>query len=186
MPSATRRSARARLTVAQAVVNYLNEIGLPCKGAARGNVPGTDQRHSMAYASAGRSRRGVSRRARRRSNWPPPARAASWPRSSAIPGPIYSVRYDKVPLAEVANSERTFPETVDRPERLRRDRRFRPLRQAAVGQRHGQSADGRRPAADDPLRADLRRAETSQVHTPSRPIKPRGCVEHVATTITAT
>jgi 6-phosphofructokinase 1 len=23
--------------------------------------------------------------------------------------PIYSVRYDKVPLAEVANSERTFP-----------------------------------------------------------------------------
>ena len=24
-------------------------------------------------------------------------------------GPIYSVRYDKVPLAEVANSERTFP-----------------------------------------------------------------------------
>ena len=25
------------------------------------------------------------------------------------PGPIYNVRYDKVPLAEVANSERTFP-----------------------------------------------------------------------------
>ena len=25
------------------------------------------------------------------------------------PGPIYSVRYDKVPLAEVVNSERTFP-----------------------------------------------------------------------------
>jgi 6-phosphofructokinase 1 len=25
------------------------------------------------------------------------------------PGPIYSVRYDKVPLQEVANSERTFP-----------------------------------------------------------------------------
>ena len=24
-------------------------------------------------------------------------------------GPMYSVRYDKVPLAEVANSERTFP-----------------------------------------------------------------------------
>ena len=30
------------------------------------------------------------------------------------PGPIYSVRYDKVPLAEVANSERTFPDRVDR------------------------------------------------------------------------
>ena len=25
------------------------------------------------------------------------------------PGPIYSVRYDRVPLGEVANSERTFP-----------------------------------------------------------------------------
>jgi ATP-dependent phosphofructokinase / diphosphate-dependent phosphofructokinase len=25
------------------------------------------------------------------------------------PGPIYSVRYDKVPLEDVANSERTFP-----------------------------------------------------------------------------
>ena len=26
------------------------------------------------------------------------------------PGAIYSVRYDKVPLTEVANSERTFPD----------------------------------------------------------------------------
>jgi 6-phosphofructokinase 1 len=25
-----------------------------------------------------------------------------------VPGEVYSVRYDKVPLAEVANSERTF------------------------------------------------------------------------------
>ena len=67
------------------------------------------------------------------------------------PGPIYSVRYDKVPLAEVANSERTFPGQVDRPERLRRDRRVRALRQAAGRRRHGQPADGRRPAAHDPL-----------------------------------
>ena len=27
-----------------------------------------------------------------------------------MPGPTYGVTYDKVPLAEVANSERTFPE----------------------------------------------------------------------------
>ena len=58
------------------------------------------------------------------------------------PGPIYSVRYDKVPLVEVANSERTLPPALDRPERLRRDRRFRPLRQAAGGRRHDQPADG--------------------------------------------
>ena len=38
-------------TVAQTVVNYLNKVGLKARGSARGNVPGTDQRHSMAYAS---------------------------------------------------------------------------------------------------------------------------------------
>src|SRR5687768_17472949 len=38
-------------TVCQLVVNYLNKVGLKAKGSARGNVPGTDQRHSMAYAS---------------------------------------------------------------------------------------------------------------------------------------
>ena len=37
--------------MAQIVVNYLNKVGLAAKGAARGNVPGTDQRHAMAYAS---------------------------------------------------------------------------------------------------------------------------------------
>ncbi len=41
----------SQMTVAQVVVNYLNKVGLAAKGAARGNVPGTDQRHSMAYAS---------------------------------------------------------------------------------------------------------------------------------------
>jgi 6-phosphofructokinase 1 len=41
----------SRFTVAQAVVNYLNQVGLATKGMARSNIPGTDQRHSMAYAS---------------------------------------------------------------------------------------------------------------------------------------
>ncbi len=41
----------SQLTVAQVVVNYLNQVGLAAKGAARGNVPGTDQRHAMALAS---------------------------------------------------------------------------------------------------------------------------------------
>ncbi len=41
----------SKITVAQTVVNYLNSVGLATKGAARCNVPGTDQRHSMAYAS---------------------------------------------------------------------------------------------------------------------------------------
>ena len=39
------------MTVEQIVVNYLNEVGLAARGAARGNVPGTDQRDSIIYAS---------------------------------------------------------------------------------------------------------------------------------------
>jgi 6-phosphofructokinase 1 len=99
----------SRSTVAQLVVNYLNEAGLAAKGAARGNVSGTDQRHSMAYASpvdldeAYKSGQMAALLA---------ARGESGYMSTILrePGPIYNVRYDKVPLAEVANSERTFPQ----------------------------------------------------------------------------
>ncbi len=95
-------------TVAQAVVNYLNQVGIPCKGAARANVMGTDQRHSMAYASAvdldeayGVGQKAVELAAAGQSGY-----MATILRN---PGLIYNVRFDKVPLGEVANSERTFP-----------------------------------------------------------------------------
>jgi 6-phosphofructokinase 1 len=95
-------------TVAQVVVNYLNQIGLPCKGAARANVMGTDQRHSIVYASPvdldeayGVGQKAVELAAAGQSGF-----MATILRN---PGLIYSVRYDKVPLGEVANSERTFP-----------------------------------------------------------------------------
>lgn len=95
-------------TVCQTVVNYLNRVGLKAKGSARGNVPGTDQRHSMAYAStvdldeayhAGENCAVLA------------ARGESGFMSTILrnPGPIYEVTYGKVPLAEVANSERKFP-----------------------------------------------------------------------------
>lgn len=98
----------SQTTVAQTVVNYLNRVGLASKGAARGNVSGTDQRHSMAYAStvdleeAYRSGQMAALLA---------ARGESGYMSTILrePGDIYSARYDKVPLAEVANSERAFP-----------------------------------------------------------------------------
>ncbi len=98
----------SQMTVAQAVVNYLNKAGLAAKGAARGNVPGTDQRHAMALAStvdleeAYRSGQMAALLA---------ARGESGFMSTILrnEGPIYSVRYDRVPLEEVANSERTFP-----------------------------------------------------------------------------
>jgi 6-phosphofructokinase 1 len=98
----------SQITVAQVVVNYLNTVGLAAKGAARGNVPGTDQRHSMAYAStvdldeAYRIGENAAQLA---------ATGQSGYMSTILrnSGPIYSVRYDKARLEEVANSERTFP-----------------------------------------------------------------------------
>lgn len=97
----------SQMTVAQIVVNYLNKVGLAAKGAARGNVPGTDQRHAMALAStvdleeAYKSGQMAALLA---------ARGESGYMSTIlrVPGEVYSVRYDKVPLSDVANSERTF------------------------------------------------------------------------------
>jgi len=98
----------SKITVAQLVVNALNEKGLPVKGVARGNVPGTDQRHSMAYAS------GVDLDEAYRVGQKAALLAADGQSGQMATilrgeGPVYNVRYDKVPLAEVANSERTFP-----------------------------------------------------------------------------
>ena len=39
------------ITVGQIVTNYLNKVGLKAHGSARGQVPGTDQRDAMVYAS---------------------------------------------------------------------------------------------------------------------------------------
>jgi 6-phosphofructokinase len=98
----------SKMTVAQVIVNYLNDAGLATKGAARGNVAGTAQRHSMAYASSvdldeayrvGQT--AVELAARGESGY-----MATILRE---PGSVYSVRYDKVPLEVVANSERKFP-----------------------------------------------------------------------------
>ncbi len=99
----------SRLTVQQVVVNRLNEAGLPVRGKARGQTPGTDQRSCILRASpvdleeayqvgrkavllAAEGRTGVMATILRR------------------PGPIYGVEYAEVPLTDVANSERNFPE----------------------------------------------------------------------------
>lgn len=96
-------------TVAQMVVNRLNEVGLAARGAARGNVAGTDQRHAIAYTSTvdlDEAYR-VAQKAVLIASEERGGRMATIIRR---PGPIYSVLYDEVPLADVANSERTFPE----------------------------------------------------------------------------
>jgi 6-phosphofructokinase 1 len=95
-------------TVEQVVVNYLNEVGLATRGAARGNVPGTDQRHNMIYASTVDMEEAykVGQKAVLIA-----ADEGSDYMSTLLrkPGPVYSVTYDKVPLDLVANSERSFP-----------------------------------------------------------------------------
>ena len=98
----------SQLTVQQAVVNYLNSKGIKAAGAARGQVPGTDQRHNMIYASVtdldeaySVGRKAVEIALNDGNGW-----MATILRNE---GPVYSVRYDKVPLDKVALSERTFP-----------------------------------------------------------------------------
>ncbi|MGD8904348.1 MAG: diphosphate--fructose-6-phosphate 1-phosphotransferase [Anaerolineae bacterium] len=98
----------SKTTVERVVVNYLNESGLPARGAARGNVPGTDQRHNMIYASTVDMEEAyrVGQKAAQIA-----IEDGSGYMSTILrePGRIYSVRYDKVPLELVANSERAFP-----------------------------------------------------------------------------
>ena len=95
-------------TVEQVVVNYLNDVGIAAVGNARGNVPGTDQRATAIYASTVDLEeayrvgvKAVEVAVEHGSGW-----------MSTIlrkPGSIYQAVYDKVPLEQVANSERAFP-----------------------------------------------------------------------------
>ena len=95
--------------MAQIVTNYLNQRGLCVKGKARLNIPGTDQRHSMAYAStvdldeAYRAGQQAALLVAEGTN----GQMATILRD---PGPVYRVRYGAVPLRQVALSERTFPQ----------------------------------------------------------------------------
>ena len=106
----------SKMTVAQTVVNYLNEVGLSGRGAARANVPGTDQRHSAIYASTvdleeayNLGQKAVEIAVEEGSGY-----MATVLRE---PGDIYRVRYDKVRLEAVANSERAFPASWIAPSR---------------------------------------------------------------------
>jgi len=107
----------SQMTVERIVVNYLNQVGLAARGAARGNVPGTDQRHSMIYASTVDLEEAykVGQKAVLVALEDGSGYMATILRE---PGPIYNVRYDKVELELVAGSERTFPEAWIAPNRL--------------------------------------------------------------------
>ncbi len=107
----------SQMSVAQVVVNALNQRGLAARGAARGQVPGTDQRDTSAYASIVDldeaykvGQKAVEIAHSGENGW-----MATLLRR---PGLIYSVDYDKAPLEKVANSERSFPEQWIAPSRI--------------------------------------------------------------------
>ena len=100
--------ASSGTSVAQVIVNHLNTVGISVPGKARGQVAGVDQRTNMSYASTvdmdesfNLGRKAVEIAIKDGNGY----------MSSILrePGDIYTVRYDKVPLELVANSERTFP-----------------------------------------------------------------------------
>jgi len=95
-------------TVCQLVVNYLNSKGLAVRGSARGQVYGTDQRDTMIYASTVDldEAHKVGCKAAQIAVSEGGGYMATILRR---PGAIYGVEYDKVPLEDVANSERKFP-----------------------------------------------------------------------------
>jgi 6-phosphofructokinase len=106
----------SQTSVFQTVVNYLNGKGLKARGAARGQVMGTDQRDTTAYASIVDldeaykvGQKAVEIALDDGNGW-----MATILRE---PGIIYNVKYDKVPLEKVALSERTFPEKWISPSR---------------------------------------------------------------------
>ncbi len=107
----------SKMSVFQKVVNYLNETGIKAKGAARGQVSGTDQRDTMIYASTVDldeaykvGQKAVEVAMKDGNGW-----MATILRE---PGLIYTVKYDKVPLQKVALSERFFPEKWIAPNRI--------------------------------------------------------------------
>jgi 6-phosphofructokinase len=98
----------SEITVGQIVTNFLNKVGLKVNGAARGQVPGTDQRNAIVYASNVDieeaykvGEKAVSIASEGQSGY----MATILRKNSSN----YEVYYDKVPLEKVANSERAFP-----------------------------------------------------------------------------
>jgi 6-phosphofructokinase 1 len=99
----------SQTTVAQVVVNYLNTLRFPVAGKARGQVPGTDQRNAIAYASTVDldEAYGVGRHAVSVAIADGGGYMATILRASSAGG--YAVRFDKVELERVAARDRSFP-----------------------------------------------------------------------------
>jgi len=99
----------SRQSVAQTVVNVLNERGLAVRGSARCQIPGTLQRHAMIDASTVdlEEAYGVGRYAVELAVNDGTGCMATIVRDAGGP---YRVTYSKAPLEQMANSERRFPQ----------------------------------------------------------------------------
>ena len=95
-------------SVAQTVVNHLNHVGLPVRGSARGQVPGTEQRHAIHLASTVDISEAfeVGRHAAEIALESGTGFMATIQRSTQT---AYAVSYGQATLVEMANSERFFP-----------------------------------------------------------------------------
>ncbi len=95
-------------TVAQTIVNFLNRRGIAARGSARGQIPGTEQRHAIADASTVdlNEAYAVGRRAVRIAIEEGTGFMATIERTGNAP---YAVSYGKALLVEMASSERRFP-----------------------------------------------------------------------------
>ncbi|MCS7240661.1 MAG: diphosphate--fructose-6-phosphate 1-phosphotransferase [Candidatus Bipolaricaulota bacterium] len=107
----------SRLSVAQALVNFLNDVGLPAQGHARGQLPGTEQRDAVLYASTvdleeayAVGQVGVELAAQGVSDVMVTIRRAA--------GPVYRPEYGTIPLSEVAGKDRPFPKEWIHPSRV--------------------------------------------------------------------
>ena len=98
----------SRTTVAQEVINYLNDAGLPVRGMARCQVPGNDQRNSIINASTVDLKEAEELGVRAVEN---AVSLGTGYMSSLVrePGPGYRVRYTHMLLSKAANSEKQFP-----------------------------------------------------------------------------
>jgi len=95
-------------SVAQIVVNHLNRHNLPVRGSARGQIPGTDQRDAIIYASTVDLEEAycVGRQAAEIAIKEGTGYMATIMRS---PEAKYGVSYGMAKLSQMANSERVFP-----------------------------------------------------------------------------
>jgi 6-phosphofructokinase 1 len=98
----------SQTSVMQTVVNYLNQHGLTARGSARGQIPGTDQRNAIIAASTVdlKEAQHVGEEAVRIALENGTGYMVTIVRKTGLD---YAVTYSKASLAEMADSERTFP-----------------------------------------------------------------------------